>query len=64
MKQYAKRMPHLPNPLGTEEEPIKWSELDMLQRLDLLFNLCEWQFTGTARLRSMMNEEDELFWVS
>lgn len=64
MKQYAKRLPHMPNPLGSEDEPISWGDLDMMVQLELIFTLCEWQFSGPARLRSMMNEESDVDWAS
>lgn len=35
----------------------------MTDKLDMLFHLCEWQFAGAGRLRTMMGEVDELEWV-
>ncbi|KAF9516988.1 hypothetical protein BS47DRAFT_1390306 [Hydnum rufescens UP504] len=58
-RQFAKRHPLLPNPLGSEEEQVPWTDLEMLAKLDLIFHLCEWQFTGPARLRTMMDDEQE-----
>lgn len=62
-RQFTRRVPYKPNPLGHEDEPTHWSDVDFLLKLDMLFHLCEWQFTGAGRLRTMMGEVDDLEWV-
>jgi hypothetical protein len=68
------------NPLETNEstsvvtvpEPVfkpppmrKWSDLTQSEKLDVMWTLCEWQFTGAMRLRSLLGEEDSgVGWVS
>lgn len=63
-RQFTRRVPYKQNPLGHEEEPVPWEDVDMMDKLDMLFHLCEWQFLGAGRLRTMMGEVDEPAWVS
>ncbi|EAU85649.2 hypothetical protein CC1G_10921 [Coprinopsis cinerea okayama7 len=53
-------------PIAEEEDTEKnikptvdWSELDMLQKLETLHTLIEWQFQNPLRLRSIMKSDDE-----
>ncbi|KDQ15849.1 hypothetical protein BOTBODRAFT_31307 [Botryobasidium botryosum FD-172 SS1] len=62
LKQYSRRCPDALNPLGTDEEPVEWAALESKQRLDMLLALCEWQFTGAQRLRSMMDDNFSHTW--
>lgn len=62
-RQFTRRVPYKPNPLGTEDELVQWQDVDMMDKLDMLFHLCEWQFAGAGRLRTMMGEVDDLDWV-
>lgn len=62
-RQFTRRVPYKPNPLGTEDELVHWPDVEMTDKLDMLFHLCEWQFAGAGRLRTMMGEVDELEWV-
>ncbi|KAF8339700.1 uncharacterized protein EI90DRAFT_3151176 [Cantharellus anzutake] len=61
-RQYAKRIFDKPNLLGSEDEPLAWQDLDMMAKLEMIFNLCEWQFSGLGRLRTMMGDADEISW--
>ncbi|KAG9088963.1 hypothetical protein FRC06_001757 [Ceratobasidium sp. 370] len=36
----------------------QWSDLAQSEQLDVLWTLCEWQFQGAMRLRSLLGEED------
>ena len=63
LRQFAKRVPHKLNPLGTEADPVPWEDVDMIDKLVLIHHLCEWQFGGIGRLRTMMSDEHELDWV-
>ncbi|KAG9125436.1 hypothetical protein FRC07_007596 [Ceratobasidium sp. 392] len=36
----------------------QWSDLDQSEQLDVLWTLCEWQFQGAMRLRTLLGEED------
>ncbi len=50
-------------------EKIDWATLSLDQKLDILHNLCEWQFTNPTRIRSNMKQDDEFaswvcFWLS
>ncbi|CCU97423.1 unnamed protein product [Malassezia sympodialis ATCC 42132] len=50
--------------LGTEEEPIAWESLDILEKLGCLFELCEWQLEKPERLRRLVESEEEtISWV-
>ncbi|KAH9941354.1 hypothetical protein B0H21DRAFT_811643 [Amylocystis lapponica] len=42
-----------------EEESKDWLELPMLDKLDSLHLLTEWQFQNSQRLRTMMKDDDE-----
>lgn len=43
----------------------QWFELTQSEQLDVLWTLCEWQFTGAMRLRTLLGEEDSgVGWVS
>lgn len=63
-RQFTRRVPYKQNPLGHEDDPVQWEDVDMMDKLEMLFHLCEWQFSGAGRLRTMMGEVDELVWVS
>jgi hypothetical protein len=64
----------LPTPVAPEPapEPVfklvpmrQWSDLTQSEHLDVLWTLCEWQFQGAMRLRSLLGEEDSgVGWVS
>ncbi|CAE6438951.1 unnamed protein product [Rhizoctonia solani] len=46
------------------EPPVKiqpmrqWVDLSQSEQLDVLWTLCEWQFTGTMRLRTLLGDDD------
>ena len=40
-------------------EKIEWTALSLEQRLDVMHDVCEWQFTNPTRLRSNMKTDDE-----
>ncbi|KAG8685314.1 hypothetical protein FRC11_010788, partial [Ceratobasidium sp. 423] len=46
------------------EPPVKiqpmrqWADLSQSEQLDVLWTLCEWQFTGAMRLRTMLGDDD------
>ena len=53
-------------PLKTEdeEESKDWLELPMLEKLDSLHLLTEWQFQNPYRLRQLMKDDDDMAnWV-
>ncbi|KIM33671.1 hypothetical protein M408DRAFT_158678 [Serendipita vermifera MAFF 305830] len=61
---YARRVPEN-RVWGTEEEPIAWAELGFMNRLDILHDLCEWQFQNPLRVRqSMKDDSDDASWRS
>lgn len=47
-----------PNP-EEEEESKDWLELPMLEKLDSLHLLIEWQFQNPYRLRQLMKDDDD-----
>ncbi len=48
-----------------EEESRDWLELSMLEKLDSMHLLMEWQFQNSTRLRTLMKSDDDLAtWVS
>jgi hypothetical protein len=45
-------------------EKIEWLNLSMDQKLNILYDLCEWQFTNPTRLRTNMKYDDDFAtWV-
>lgn len=57
-KQYLKRDPEH-NVLGTPEDPRSWQTLGLGQKVQILWQLCEWQMDEPARFRSLLKTEDE-----
>jgi hypothetical protein len=46
-------------------EKIEWVSLGLEQKLDILYDLCEWHFQNPTRLRANMKFDDEwATWVS
>ncbi|KAK0204592.1 hypothetical protein DFS33DRAFT_1258860 [Desarmillaria ectypa] len=46
---------------GQEQEESKdWLELSMLEKLDSMYLLMEWQFQNATRLRTLMKSDDDL----
>lgn len=66
-KQYARRSPET-NKLGTLDEPVSWEELGLGDKLQVLWDLCEWHMTDPERFRGLVNEggamDVEVGWVS
>ncbi|KAI9634429.1 uncharacterized protein MKK02DRAFT_7781, partial [Dioszegia hungarica] len=57
-KQYAKRAPDQ-LVLGTEEEPREWAALGLSEKVQVLWDLCEWQMADPARFRALLKSEEE-----
>ncbi|WOO85751.1 Reticulocyte-binding protein 2 a [Vanrija pseudolonga] len=57
-KQFLKRLPER-NVLGTIEEPVEWPTLGLSQKVEILWQLCEWQLDDPARFRSLLKTEDD-----
>lgn len=55
----------IPEPIAKPPPMRQWSDLTQSEQLDVLWTLCEWQFTGVMRLRNLLGEEDSgVGWVS
>lgn len=64
-RQYRNRKPDA-NPFGDEDEPIKFSALDVFTRVKVLHQLSLWIFVHPERVRDKMKDSDEkeqLTWV-
>ncbi|EIW72895.1 hypothetical protein TREMEDRAFT_59057 [Tremella mesenterica DSM 1558] len=57
-KQYLKRVPET-NVLGTLEEPVEWATLGLSQKVQIFWELCEWQMADPARFRGLLKSEDD-----
>ncbi|OAX83578.1 hypothetical protein ACJ72_02056 [Emergomyces africanus] len=57
-RQYLAKSPSL-NPFGDEDEPIKFNDLDIFQRLRVLHQLSVWTFWNPDRIRERMPEQKE-----
>lgn len=64
-RQYRVRKPGA-NPFGEEQEPVRFGELDVLERVRVLHQLSLWAFQNPERIRDKMKDADEkeqLTWV-
>ncbi|KAG9092254.1 hypothetical protein FS749_015889 [Ceratobasidium sp. UAMH 11750] len=50
--------PAAPEPVIKLPPMRQWSDLTQSEQLDVLWTLCEWQFQGAMRLRTLLGEED------
>ncbi|OJD10013.1 hypothetical protein AJ78_08800 [Emergomyces pasteurianus Ep9510] len=57
-RQYLAKAPSR-NPFGDAEEPIKFNDLDIFQRLRVLQQLSAWTFWNPDRIRERMPEQKE-----
>jgi hypothetical protein len=54
-----------PEPPVKHQPMRQWSDLSQSEQLDVLWTLCEWQFTGAMRLRTLLGDDDlGVGWVS
>ncbi|EMD00733.1 hypothetical protein BAUCODRAFT_48580, partial [Baudoinia panamericana UAMH 10762] len=61
-RQYTAKAPNR-NPFGEQEEPAKFSEMDIFIRIRVLQQLSTWTFGNAERIRGMMpQDEDHLNW--
>jgi hypothetical protein len=61
-RQYVAKAPHR-NPFGEDEEPIKFNDLSIYTRIQILHQLSIWTFGNVDRMRGLMPEdEDDLNW--
>ncbi|KAJ5595360.1 uncharacterized protein N7459_001568 [Penicillium hispanicum] len=64
-RQYNAKAPHLTNPFGYDEEPMKFLYFDVFQKLQVLHQLTVWTFWNVDRIRDKMPEKketDQLQW--
>ena len=64
-RQYIAKAPHL-NPYGMEEQPSRFREFDITQKIRVLHQLTVWTFWNPDRLRERMPEQkesDQTLWV-
>lgn len=65
-RQYNAKAPHITNPFGQEEVPLKFLDFDVFQKLRVLHQLSVWTFWNADRIRDKMPEKKEteqLQWV-
>lgn len=61
-RQYVAKAPQR-NPFGEEEEPIKFGDLDIYTRIQVMHQLSIWTFGNVDRIRGLMpQDEDHLSW--
>ncbi|KZT57903.1 hypothetical protein CALCODRAFT_508475 [Calocera cornea HHB12733] len=58
--QYERRLPDAPL-LGTEDEPVEWSELRPEQRIEAVHMVTEWMFVNPNGIRRKMKDEESAF---
>lgn len=64
LRQYLMRAPDN-RLLGTDEDPVPWGALGLDQKVQIIWQLCEWQLDDPARFRSLLpSEADAASWVS
>ncbi|CEL55342.1 hypothetical protein RSOLAG1IB_01352 [Rhizoctonia solani AG-1 IB] len=50
--------PPPPEPAVKRQPMRQWLDLSQSEQLDVLWTLCEWQFTGAMRLRTLLGDDD------
>lgn len=61
-RQYLAKAPTR-NPFGDDEDPVKFNDLDIYTRIQVLQQLSTWTFGNVERIRGMMpQDEDHLAW--
>lgn len=66
-RQYNAKAPHIANPFGYDDEPLRFLDFDVFQKLRVLHQLSVWTFWNADRIRDKMPEKKEteqLSWVS
>jgi DNA-directed RNA polymerase len=66
-RQYNAKAPHLTNPFGYEETPLRFLDFDVFTKLTVLHQLSVWTFWNPDRIREKMPEKkdsEQLEWVS
>ncbi|KAJ5380295.1 uncharacterized protein N7496_002723 [Penicillium cataractarum] len=58
-RQYNAKAPHLPNPFGYEETPLRFLDFDVFTKLTVLHQLSVWTFWNPDRLREKMPEKKD-----
>ncbi|KAJ5679402.1 hypothetical protein N7462_007646 [Penicillium macrosclerotiorum] len=58
-RQYNAKAPHITNPFGYDETPLKFLEFDVFLKLRVLHQLTVWTFWNTDRIREKMPEKKE-----
>ncbi|KAJ6171055.1 hypothetical protein N7470_000122 [Penicillium chermesinum] len=58
-RQYNAKAPHIPNPFGYDEEPLKFLHFDVFQKLRVLHQLTVWTFWNPDRIRDKLPEKKE-----
>lgn len=57
-RQYYAKAPSR-NPFGDEEEPIKFNDLDVFQKIRVLQQFSAWSFWNPDKIRERMPEQKE-----
>ncbi|KAJ5183649.1 hypothetical protein N7492_001265 [Penicillium capsulatum] len=58
-RQYNAKAPHVVNPFGQEEEPLKFMDFDVFLKVRVLHQLSVWTFWNPDRIRDKMPEKKE-----
>ncbi|KAJ5305016.1 NAD dehydrogenase [Penicillium atrosanguineum] len=58
-RQYNAKAPHITNPFGYDEEPLRFLDFDVFQKLRVLHQLSVWTFWNADRIREKMPEKKE-----
>ncbi|KAJ5280967.1 hypothetical protein N7478_006339 [Penicillium angulare] len=58
-RQYNAKAPHIPNPFGQDEEPLKFLQFDVFLKLRVLHQLSVWTFWNADRIREKIPEKKE-----
>ncbi|KAF7716958.1 Uncharacterized protein PECH_000646 [Penicillium ucsense] len=59
-RQYNAKAPHLPNPFGYDETPLRFLDFDVFTKLSVLQQLSVWTFWNPDRIREKMPEKKDL----
>ena len=60
-EQFVLRAPKL-NPFGLDDTPRPWGELGLGDKVEALYQVCEWQWSNPQKFRALINDDEPTSW--